>query len=114
MQTSSTIKFNQVQPPRILLKRKNAWKVGGRRQGHYWVTRNSKTFYCKCLAGKRGSLCRHVQAVVLYLASEANMVEVSFWTKKSDAEANPEGFAEFLAKDEPRAQCHPKRIGVDE
>ena len=31
-------------------------------------------------------LCRHVQAVILYLASEANMVEVSFWTREGDAE----------------------------
>jgi len=94
MTTSKVIKYNQKNPPRVLERRKNSWRVEGRGREHYandrgrdsyWVTRSKdgKKFWCACQA--RG-LCRHIQAVVKDLAFKEGYVFVQFWKSLSEAE----------------------------
>ena len=103
MRTSQTIKRNQAKPPKILHFGRSGWKVEGRSRDSYWVTRSDdgKTFYCACPASRKSLLCRHVQAVILHLAGEANMVEVSFWTKEDDAKAQHRRTLQLQARYKP-------------
>jgi len=97
MDTSKTVKLNQKNPPAILEGRDNAWLVEGRDRPSYWVTRNRDRFWCSCEAGRRGLLCRHVQAVISSLVRGKFRV-VQFWTTQDDAARQHRRTVTFYAK----------------
>jgi CDGSH-type Zn-finger protein len=54
----------------------NLWKVTSEEEGETYVTFNGKYLICECTYYQRKHFCRHERAVVYFLITGTNVMEV--------------------------------------